>query len=214
MPKGSYVIEASKNGYLPEKVSETQQVLGETTVVVELQLEEACCKIEVRASEIGAIFGKSYSHLFIVFTDKDGIEYYLRGGPSGQTGSSGLSSGLSGGSSHSSSRGSSGSGSNPSNSLSGSPWGYITTEYGQYLPGTIDYDPEAKSIQVASGTESCSGYRKLMEEMEKINNAHVDYNPLGPNSNSVVFTTLKNIGITPKLPEDVWAPGYETPITY
>ncbi len=212
VPEGNYTVEASKDRYSQTgKFSETKQVQGDTTVVIELQLIEPCCKIEIRATELNSVLG--YCHLFIVFTDENGTQYYLRGGPS-NGGNSSDSSGLSGGSSHASSRESSNSGSNPSNSSSNSSWGHITTEYGQYLPGTIDYDPQAKTVQVDSCTRSCPKYQILIEEMNKIENAHIVYNPLGPNSNSVVFTALRNIGIIPSLPDNVWAPGYDMPISY
>lgn len=214
------IVDVAAQGAVEQRNEECKKTGGqENGCVVTAKGKEECqeknsCKLEVRAIELGSVFRKPYYHLFIIFIDKNGTEYYLRGGPSGQPGRSGSSSGLSGGSSHSSSRNSSASGSNPSDSSSDSPYGYITTEYGQYLPGTIDYDPQAKSIQVASCTESCSLYQKLIEEMKKVNNAHIHYNPLGSNSNSVVFTTLKNIGVIPKLPENVWAPGHDTPISY
>lgn len=192
------------------------------------------CKVEVRANKLSPL---GYYHMFIVFTDGTGKEFYLRGGPSPSApiGSSASTKEISGGSSHVGSVGSSksiggtsglsdssgsshASGSNPSASSDssgggvGGPYGYIITEYGEYVPGTIDWDPAAKATTVESGTSSCSRYVELQAIMDKIADSKTRYNPMGPNSNSAVFTALKNIGITPKAPNDVWTPGAEIKI--
>jgi hypothetical protein len=173
------------------------------------------CKLDVRANKLSPL---GYYHLFVVFTDAGGKEFYLRGGPSAGGGGSSASSGeLSGGSSRGSSDSSSGSGSNPSASSDSSrggegPFGDIVTTYGEYLPGTIDYDTAAPSITVMSGANVCGKYDELKAQMDAITASHTRYNPLGPNSNSVVFESLKNIGATPQVPDDVWAPGKDTAI--
>jgi hypothetical protein len=203
------------------------------------------CKVDVRANKLSAL---GYYHMFVVYTDEDGNEFYLRGGPSGggPGGSSGLSSELSGGSSDSASVKSSGSasdssqstsessgsdssqsdssqpsGSNPSASSDsspggagdGGPWGYIGVKYGPYTPGTIDWDPGAKSVTVANGPGICGKYSDLTKAFDGVEASKTRYNPLGPNSNSTVFSALKKVGITPQRPDDVWAPGYDTPIS-
>jgi hypothetical protein len=164
-------------------------------------------KIEVRANKIGDILGKEYYHTFIVYTDQKGTEYYLRGGPSGNPGSSGSSSELSGGSS-----GASGSSNSrrSSDSSSGQPYGPITTEYGNYTPGTIDWNPVALSVVVAHGNNLQAVYQQLQSQMNAIKAANIPYNPLNENSNAAVFTGLRNVGITPQLPNDIWAPGFGT----
>jgi len=194
------------------KVSDTlNSQFGKTRVVNlpkncdnKCQEGSASCKLEVLANHLGG----SWYHLFMVFTDATGKKFYLRGGPSaeGPGESSGISSELGGESSHTSSMRSSGSGSHPSAS-SGSPYGNIDTEYGEYKPGTIDWNPDAKSVEVASCSEVCPKYQQLIKQMDAIKDAKIRYSPLGPNSNSVVFTALKNIGITLKFPEGVWSPG-------
>jgi hypothetical protein len=201
------------------------------------------CKVEVRANKLSTL---GYYHMFVVYTDETGKEYYLRGGPSAAgPGSSGLSSELSGGSSHSSSVKSSGSssgssqssgsshssnssqssdssqpsGSNPSSSSDssggggGGPFGYIVTEYGEYKPGTIDWDPGAKAGTVESGPGTCGKYNDLKKAFDGVTASKSRYNPVGPNSNSTVFSALKKVGITPRRPDDIWAPGYDTPIS-
>jgi hypothetical protein len=153
--------------------------------------------------------------MFIVFTDANGKEYYLRGGPSGKgpASSSGLSSELSGGSSQGSS-GSNSSASSDSSSggVAGGPWGYIASEYGEYKPGTIDWDPGAKATTVDSGPATCGKYEALKRAFDAIAASKTRYNPLGPNSNSCVFTALQKVGITPQAPGGVWAPGADVPI--
>jgi hypothetical protein len=167
------------------------------------------CKVEVRANKLSDL---GYYHMFIVFTDATGKEYYLRGGPSaGGPGSSGLSSQLGGGSSQEPS------GSNASNSSdgggAGGSWGYIVTEYGEYKPGTIDWDPGAKSTTVDSGPATCGKLSALQNAFDGITASKTPYNPLGPNSNSSVFSALRRVGISPAAPAGVWAPGANIPIS-
>ncbi|HXN47412.1 MAG TPA: hypothetical protein VN893_12275 [Bryobacteraceae bacterium] len=174
------------------------------------------CTVAVRALKLSPL---GFYHLSILFTDSTGKEFYLRGGPgAGGVGLSASSGELSGGSSRGSSDSSSGSGSNPSASSDSSrdddkgPYGNIATKYGEYLPHTIDYDTSAPSVTVMSGPDACGKYAELQAQMDAIAASNTRYNPLGPNSNSTVFTALKNVGITPKLPDDVWAPGKDTTI--
>lgn len=177
------------------------------------------CKIEIRANKLSSL---GYYHLFVVFTDESGKEFYYRGGPSagGPGGSSGLSGELSGGSSHNSSgSSSSGHGSNPSSASDssgagdGGPFGFIVTESGRYLPGTIDYEPGAKSVLIAEGPEVCPLRPRLDEQMRLIEASHTRYNPLGPNSNSTAYTAVRNVGLTPRVPGGVWAPGKDVVIS-
>jgi hypothetical protein len=186
------------------------------------------CSVEVRAKELQSIGPLSWSHLFIIFTDSDGKQYVYRGGPQGNgPGGSGVLGELSGGSSQNASdasskastSGHSGSGSNPASSgdrQAGGPYGYIQTNVEEYdftrddkgkLVPPIDWDPNAKSVTVASGHDACKYKDALKQQMEEIQDAHIRYSPLGPNSNTTVFTALKNVGIKPRAPDGVWAPG-------
>lgn len=181
----------------------------------------ASCKIQVRATELNSTLG--YSHLYLVYTDAEGKEHYARGGPSagGPGSSSGVSGQLSGGSSHNSSAngsnsstsGGSASGSNPSTSgKRGGPYGHIVTESGLYEEGTIDWDPNAKSVDVLTGADACKKWEEIEKQMIAINDSKTAYSPLGPNSNSTVYTALKNVGIKPAVPSGVWAPGKDVSI--
>jgi hypothetical protein len=86
------------------------------------------------------------------------------------------------------------------------------TKYGPYEPGTIDWDPAAKAVTIESGPAACPRYGQLTAQMDAIATSKTRYNPIGPNSNSTVFTALSNIGLTPATPTDVWAPGSGVPI--
>jgi len=171
--------------------------------------------IEVRTNVIGnaPIVGE-YSHAFIVYTNSEGEEFYLRGGPDGGGGSSSRPiSDVTGGSTANpgGSSGSSNGSSNPSRSgdlSSGRPFGNIDTEYGPYVPGTIDWNPNADSVVVARGEDLSGVYEQLKDQMDKIEDADIRYSPLGPNSNSTVATALDNVGIEPQLPAGVNAPGF------
>lgn len=197
------------------------------------------CKVEVGANHIGHVPGMGdYYHLFVLYTDETGTTYYYRGGPSG----SGLSgpSQASSGSSEQGSRGSSGSGSNPSagssessgSSGSSSPsggsspgstpessaqeggaFGYIHVMHGQYLPSTIDWDPGARRVTIAEGNNVCGSGARLQTALNAVGNSRTPYRPLGPNSNTTVYTVLRNAGFTPQVPAGVWAPGKDDTIT-
>jgi hypothetical protein len=121
---------------------------------------------------------------------------------------------VSGGSSGTSSEASSGSETNSSassdSSSGGDPWGAIDTQHGAYEPGTIDYEPDAPKVEVARGANVCAMRDQLVAQMDEIEAANVRYSPLGPNSNTVVFTALRNIGVTPAVPPGVWAPGTDS----
>jgi hypothetical protein len=173
-------------------------------------VDKPVCSIEVRASQLNKTL--DYYHLFIVFTAASGEQFYLRGGPGGDGGGRFFRE-LSGGSSNASSQGSSGSGSNSSASSdssddkAGGPFGAIHTKYGKYEPGTTDWDPAAKAVTIKKDAEACGMYGQLTGQMDAIGAAGIRYNPLGPNSNTTVFTALKNLGLAPAAPGSVWAPG-------
>lgn len=171
--------------------------------------EKPICSIEVRASQLNSTL--DYYHLFIVFTDGAGQQFFLRGGPTAAGGR--LPAELSGGSSNASSQSSSGSGSNSARSSdssdkeAGGPFGAIGTTYGKYEPGTIDWDPGAKAVTLKKDADACALYGSLVAQMEAITASRTPYNPIGPNSNTTVFTALKNLGLDPVTPDGVWAPG-------
>lgn len=184
------------------------------------------CKIEVRANKLGGIGPLSWYHLHIVFTDSSGNQTGLRGGPSGHGpgGGSGLATELSGGSSDSSSAGTSdaltsgcsGSGSNPASSSDSSagnpngPFGTIVTQVSPYDPSFIDYEPTAPSVVIEEGPAVCAKLSQMESELKNLQDANTRYSPFGPNSNSVVSSVLRRIGLKPQIPDGVWAPGAGT----
>jgi hypothetical protein len=86
------------------------------------------------------------------------------------------------------------------------------TQYGEYVPNTIDWDPNAVAVTVASGPDICGKYDDLKKAFDGVTASRTRYNPLSTNSNATVFSALTKVGITPQRPNDVWAPGYDTPI--
>jgi hypothetical protein len=171
------------------------------------------CKIEVAGNKIGhaPIMG-DYYHLHIIFTDANGKQWGMRGGPSASPGASGSSADLSGGSSRAGSRASSGTGSNSADSSTGGsgPFGYIKTDVAPYDAEFIDYPQDGETlpkITVAEGDDICEKFDELKTQMSAIDASQTRYSPLGPNSNSTVFTALSNVGVQPKAPSGVWAPG-------
>ena len=86
-------------------------------------------------------------------------------------------------------------------------WGDIVTEYGKYVRGTVDWYPKAKSVTVASGSEACGLDACFVEHAETIEASNTPYALLGPNSNSVITTLLRDCGLPEEKP-NVWAPGW------
>jgi hypothetical protein len=52
----------------------------------------------------------------------------------------------------------------------------------------------------------------LEAALNSVANSHTSYRPLGPNSNTTAFATLRNAGFSPQVPAGVWAPGKDDTI--
>lgn len=142
----------------------------------------ASCKIDVRATHIGGILrGAPIWHLFIVYTDSTGTEFYYRGGPGGTC------PGVDGGS-----------------------YGIIITNDGPYVPGTVDWGPAAPSVTVMSGASACGKDSCFTSELRRIDGTCTPYSPTGPNSNTVASTLLSNCGVPRRKPVWI-APGWGRP---
>ncbi|NJO00902.1 MAG: DUF4157 domain-containing protein [Bacteroidia bacterium] len=144
-----------------------------------LPASPANCKVDVRATHLGGILGSlPIYHLFIVYTDETNTESYFRGGPGGSC------PGVAAGS-----------------------YGTIMTTHGAYVPGTVDWDPRAPSVTVASGAAACGKDRCFTTELARIDATCTPYAPTGPNSNTVVGTLLTNCGLPKRKPVTI-APGF------
>lgn len=117
-------------------------------------------------------------HLFIVTVWNGRDEYYFRGGPSTN---------------------------NPRN------FGIIKVQWGRYVKGTPDWNPKAKSLTVMRGTVpgvNCRTRNPCFAKWSKaINDRAIKYKATGPNSNSTVYTLLKNCDVPAKKPVTV-TPGW------
>jgi RHS repeat-associated protein len=177
------------------------------------------CKVEIRFWKLGPY----WYHAYVVTTSPDGSQYYFRGGPSAGGPSSGNSGGLASGTSGSASGSSSGS-SNSSNSSNSSspgaspggggnydPWGSVTTQNGNYVPGTIDWDPGNPPTEVLRDDDgSCDCVIDKMKSYgNSVNSANIPYNPFSTNSNAFAFGAAEAAGFNPP-PPPVWAPGRST----
>jgi hypothetical protein len=140
------------------------------------------CRIDVRATHIGgALRGAPVWHLFVVYTDSTGAEYYYRGGPGGSC--PGVAPG---------------------------PYGTISTIGGRYVSGTVDWDPSAPSVTVMSGAGACGKDGCFAGELARIAGTCTSYNALGPNSNTVAKTLLSKCGVPRNKPVAI-APGWGDP---
>ena len=145
------------------------------------------CKVDVRATKISGLRFLPIYHLFIVYTNSCGVEFYYRGGPGGPAGPGTRCSGLPAGG-----------------------YGSIQTNNGRYVPGTIDWAPGAPSTTVATGSAACGKDSCLRSEMSRIDTTCTAYAPLGPNSNTVVSTALSNCSL-PRSKPVLIAPGFNDP---
>jgi len=177
------------------------------------------CKVEIRFWKLGP----NWYHAYIVLTNPDGSQYYFRGGPSAGGPSSGASGGLSSGASGSTSGSTSGS-SNSSNSSNSSspgaspggggnydPWGPVRARNGDYVPGTIDWDPGNPPTEVLEDDDQPCGcvINKMKSFTNSVNSANIPYNPCSTNSNAFAFGAARAGGFTPP-PPPVWVPGSGT----
>lgn len=142
----------------------------------------AACKVDVRATHIGGILGSlPIWHLFIVYTDSTGTEFYYRGGPGGSC--TGVNAGT---------------------------YGTIQGSHGRYVPGTVDWDPGAPSVTVLSGPTACGKGSCFASELSRIDGTCTPYAPTGPNSNTVASTLLSNCSVPRSKPVFI-APGWGDP---
>ncbi len=74
----------------------------------------------------------------------------------------------------------------------------ISTKFGEYLPGTVDWSPGAPSVTVMDGPAACDKGRCFARELENI--GCVPYHPLGPNSNTVVSTLMNKCNVPRRKP--------------
>ena len=150
-------------------------------------------RIDVRSTFIGAqILGmRMRSHLFIVYTAKDGRQLYFRGGPGPK------------------------------------PHEYTEADMGEYVPGTVDWDPSAHSVTLLEGPAAEAKLDALTEATGVIDRMQVPYQAMvgrqfggarpntaqkllstaaeltsgeGENCNATAWTILTRAGIAAKKP--------------
>ncbi|MDR4518604.1 MAG: DUF4157 domain-containing protein [Nitrosomonas sp.] len=142
----------------------------------------SACKVDVRATHIGGVLsGLPIWHLFIVYTDSAGTEFYYRGGPGGSC--PGVDAG---------------------------EYGTIIGTHGRYVAGTVDWDTSAPSVTVLSGASACGKDSCFASELSRIDGTCTPYAPTGPNSNTVVSTLLSNCSVPRSKPVAI-APGWGDP---
>jgi hypothetical protein len=116
-----------------------------------------------------SVFGTPWEHSWIVYTDERGIQKYYRGGAALRT------------------------------ECGASPTaGWIEAEHGFYRAGTVDWDPNAKSLLLIQGPEA-RGKDIVLENLANRIGVYgrpcIPYAPWGPNSNTVVYTMLFLAGL-------------------
>ena len=160
------------------------------------------CKVEARCNLLsgGPIFGKNFSHCYIVVTDPQGNQTYFRGGPSSD--GNGFSA-----TAHS------GFLTRPGGD---SGYGRIETESGKHTSGAIDWptpdNPLTGSKTYINNSLPCTCISNQLDKaMRAINSAGINYNPLSTNSNSTAFLGLQSLGLDPGV-APAPAPGWGIPL--
>jgi len=125
----------------------------------------------------GALSSLPIWHTLVVYTDTSGKATGYRGGPGG-----------------------------PPNPTSDPSYGTIQGTQGAYGPGFIDY-PAVESVAVASGPSVSGADATFASELSRIDSAHIDYHPTGPNSNTTAKTLLDKAGL-PLVKPVTLAPGW------
>jgi RHS repeat-associated protein len=92
-------------------------------------------------------------------------------------------------------------------------WGPISAKFGDYVPGTPDWDPSTPPTDtILNNNSPCGCYNASLEQAAKdLNEAKVLYDPLGPNSNSTANFGLQRMNLGGHRPS-VIAPGWGDPL--
>jgi len=92
-------------------------------------------------------------------------------------------------------------------------WGPISAKFGDYVPGTPDWDPSTPPTDtILNNNSPCGCYNASLEQAAKdLNEAEVLYDPLGPNSNSTANFGLQRMNLGGHRPS-VIAPGWGDPL--
>jgi hypothetical protein len=88
------------------------------------------------------------------------------------------------------------------------PFGFITTDHGPYVEGTIDWATDAITVTLAEGNAAEGLDICFRTELDRIRTLRVPYNLWGPNSNTVARTLLERCGLPVAQPVAL-APGFD-----
>ena len=153
-------------------------------------------RIELMASAVGKIGGVTWHHLYLVATDADGTQSYLRAGPQslpighliGRTTQYGDAL-------------------EDHEPPPAGPYGVITFSSGPYEPGSVDFDPVAENVTIADGAAAAPLWDKLQKTAQTLQEEKIPYDPVGKGANWALMEALQRCGVQPSLPPQRWAPG-------
>jgi len=153
-------------------------------------------RIDLMASAAGKVGGVTWHHLFLVAADDAGKQTYLRAGPQclplrmliGRKSGSGEAL-------------------EDYEAPAAGPYGVITFSCGPYEPGSVDFDPAAANVPLASGAGAAQLWEKLMQAAQALQAEQVPYDPVGCGANWALMETLRRCGVKAALPPKRWAPG-------
>ena len=142
-------------------------------------------RVDVRARHLKDLSLIPVYHLFIIYADQNGTEYYYRGGWICQDGTR----------------------------LCDLKDMIIVGNKGLYVKDSIDWDTSASSITILKGKPAQNKDTCFSSELDKISLRQIPYKLLDQNSNSVARTLLENCSVPAEKPVKL-AVGWDTILTF
>ena len=153
-------------------------------------------RLDLMASAAGKIGGVTWHHLFLLWTDAAGKQVCLRAGPQclplemlyGRKTQDGEAA------------------EDYERSPAG-PYGLIAFSSAPYEPGTVDFDPVAANVTLASGNAAAQLWDNVQEAAQALQKEEIPYDPVGKGGNWAITEALRRCGAQVALPPKRWAPG-------
>jgi hypothetical protein len=153
-------------------------------------------RLELMASAVGNIGGVTWHHLYVVAADASGMQSYLRAGPQCLP--------LESIAGRQTQYGDASEDYEPSPA---GPYGVITFSTGSYEPGSVDFDPAAANVALASGPAAAQLWQELAQAAQALQDEQIPYDPVGKGANWALMEALRRCGVQASPPPRRWAPG-------
>jgi hypothetical protein len=153
-------------------------------------------RVDLMASAVGKIGGVTWHHLYLVAADFSGKQWYLRTGPqclpveqvAGRKSQYGDAI-------------------DDYEPSPAGPYGVVAVSSGAYEPGSIDFDPVAANVTVASGDAAGRLWEAVQKAARDLQEEAIPYDPAGRGTNWAIMEILRRCGAKASVPPKRWAPG-------